>query len=219
MYHKLFRDALHPWKQCIAKGCISVYWRAGGRHDWTGFNSAKLLSSTANISVAIVDSSPLKLMHKLWRDALCFHVSVDGYLWSRFNSAELSTVAILTAPYGGIWQVELKKTDNNIWFCNGWQDFVEYHFICYDYFLVFRYEGNLSFHVLIFDKTATEILYPPSKNCKLEDHQVEIIDLDEDDTNISFRWFAHKTWSQRKVCYEKFFLYIKRKREWVVSLV
>ena len=110
---------------------------------------------------------------------------MDGYLWSRFNSAELSTVAILTAPYGGIWQVGLKKADNNIWFCNGWQDFVEYHSICYGYFLVFRYEGNSSFHVLIFDKTATGIQYPPSKNCKLEDHQVEIIDLDEDDTNIS----------------------------------
>ena len=31
-------------------------------------------------------------MHKLFRDALCFHVSVDGYLWSGFNSAELSTI-------------------------------------------------------------------------------------------------------------------------------
>ena len=70
----------------------------------------------------------------------------------------------------------LKKTDNNIWFCNGWQDFVEYHSICYVYFLVFRYEGISSFHVLIFDKTAIEIQYPPKKNCKLEDHQVKIIE-------------------------------------------
>ena len=76
----------------------------------------------------------------------------------------------------------LKKAYNNIWFCNGCQDFVEYHSICYGYFLVFRYEGILSFHVLIFDKTTIEIQYPPQKNCKLEDHQVKIIDLDEDDT-------------------------------------
>ncbi|KAK7837513.1 hypothetical protein CFP56_021178 [Quercus suber] len=48
-----------------------------------------------------------------------------------------------------------------------------------------RYEGNSSFRVLIFDKTITGIQYPPSKNCKLEDHHVEIIDLNEDDTNIS----------------------------------
>ena len=53
-------------------------------------------------------------MHKLSRDALCIHVSVDGYLWSGFNSAELSTITTVIAPYGGIWQVGLKKADKNI---------------------------------------------------------------------------------------------------------
>ena len=40
--------------------------------DWTGLNSAKLLSSTCsttNISVVTVDSSPPKLMHNQFRDA------------------------------------------------------------------------------------------------------------------------------------------------------
>ena len=108
MYNKLFRDALYPWKWCIIEGCIFVYWCACRWYDWTWFNSAKLLSSTCssvNISVARVDSSPPKLMHKLFRDALYIHVSVDGYLWSRFNSVELSTVATLIASYGGILQV------------------------------------------------------------------------------------------------------------------
>ena len=45
---------------------------------------------------------------------LCIHVSGDGDLWSGFNSAELSTVTTLIAPCGGIWQVRLKKADNNI---------------------------------------------------------------------------------------------------------
>ncbi|KAK7859461.1 b3 domain-containing transcription factor vrn1 [Quercus suber] len=123
--------------------------------------------------------------HELFRDVLCIHVSVDGYSWSGFNNAELSTVATFIAPYPHFCQVGLKKADNNIWFCNGWQDFVEYHSICYGYILVSKYEGNSSFHVLIFDKIATEIQYPPRKNCKLKDHQVEIIYLDEDDTNSS----------------------------------
>ena len=73
MYHKLFKDALHPWKRCIAKGGIFVYWRACRWYDWIRFNSAKLLSttcSTANISVATMDSSPPKLMHTQFRDAL-----------------------------------------------------------------------------------------------------------------------------------------------------
>ena len=50
MFHKLFRDALHPWKRCIVKGCIFVYWHACRWYDWTGFNSAKLLSSTCSIA-------------------------------------------------------------------------------------------------------------------------------------------------------------------------
>ena len=93
-------------------------------------------------------------MHKIFWDALCIHVSVDGYFWSRFNNAELSIIATLITPYGGIWQVGLKKVDNNIWFCNNWQDFVEYHSICYGYFLVFRYEGNSSFHIVIDRKSV-----------------------------------------------------------------
>ena len=51
---------------------------------------------------------------------------------------ELSFVAKLTVPYGRIWHVGLEKTNKNIWFGDGWQDFVEYHSICYGYFLVFR---------------------------------------------------------------------------------
>ena len=63
--------------------------------DMTGQGSTvhKLLSSTcsiANINVAMVDNSPLKLMHKLWKDALCFHVSVDGYFWLGFNNVEVA---------------------------------------------------------------------------------------------------------------------------------
>ena len=95
---------------------------------------------------------------------------------------ELSTVTTLTVPNGDIWQVGLEKSDMNILFCDGWRDLVEYYSICYWYFLVFRYEGNSNFYVHIFDKTATEIQYPPSKYSKLED-QVDIIDLD--DTNTS----------------------------------
>ena len=30
LMHKLFRNALHPWKWCIAKGCTSVYSREYG---------------------------------------------------------------------------------------------------------------------------------------------------------------------------------------------
>ena len=44
-------------------------------------------------------------MHKIFCVAMCIDVSVDGYFWSGFNNTELSTVATVIAPYGGIWQV------------------------------------------------------------------------------------------------------------------
>ncbi|KAE8077337.1 hypothetical protein FH972_015909 [Carpinus fangiana] len=91
---------------------------------------------------------------------------------------DLSDVATLTAPNGHLWQVGLEKCNKEIWFHDGWQEFMEYHSIHYGYFLVFRYEGNSKFHVLVFDNTATEIHYPWSKDCELED-PVVIIDLDD----------------------------------------
>lgn len=91
---------------------------------------------------------------------------------------ELSALATLTAPNGHFWQVGLEKADKKIWFHDGWQDFMEYHSIHYGYFVVFRFEGNSKFHVLVFDNTATEIEYPLNKNCKLED-EVDIVELDD----------------------------------------
>ena len=71
----------------------------------------------------------------------------------------------------------LEKSGKNIWFCDSWLYFVEYHSICYGCLLVFKYEGNSIFHVHLFHKTTIEIQYPSSKNYKMENH-VDIIDLD-----------------------------------------
>jgi hypothetical protein len=91
---------------------------------------------------------------------------------------DLSDVATLTAPNGHLWQVGLEKGNKEIWFHDGWHEFMEYHSIHYGYFLVFRYEGNSKFHVLVFDNTATEIQYPWSKDGEMED-SADIIDLDD----------------------------------------
>ncbi|KAF4366879.1 hypothetical protein F8388_013944 [Cannabis sativa] len=72
---------------------------------------------------------------------------------------ELSTVATITVPDGHIWRVGLKKADNRIWFHDGWQDFVERYGIRLGYLLIFRYEGNTTFNVYIFNLTASEVNY------------------------------------------------------------
>lgn len=87
----------------------------------------------------------------------------------------LSLQPTLTLPYDGIWKVGLEKADEKIWFNDCWQEFMEYHSISSGQLLVFEYEENSNFHVLIFDPTAIEIQYPSSKNYKFE-NQVKIIE-------------------------------------------
>ncbi|KAK7834223.1 B3 domain-containing transcription factor VRN1 isoform X1 [Quercus suber] len=72
---------------------------------------------------------------------------------------DLSPVVTLSVPDGHVWQVGLKKVDNSAWFHNGWQDFVEHYSIRVGYFLVFRYEGNSSFFVHIFNLANSEVNY------------------------------------------------------------
>lgn len=72
---------------------------------------------------------------------------------------ELSAVATLTVPDGHVWRVGLRKADNKFWFEDGWQGFLEHYSIRVGYLLVFRYEGNSSFCVFIFNLNTSEINY------------------------------------------------------------
>ncbi|KAF8405108.1 hypothetical protein HHK36_010006 [Tetracentron sinense] len=89
----------------------------------------------------------------------------------------LSDVAFLKVPSGKIWRVGLRKADGEVWFQNGWQEFMEYHSIHDGHFLVFRYDGNSHFHVLIFDMSACEIEYPFDTK-KFEEPKKEISEED-----------------------------------------
>ncbi|TYH37966.1 hypothetical protein ES332_D12G077200v1 [Gossypium tomentosum] len=53
-----------------------------------------------------------------------------------------------------------KSTDEKLHLQNGWREFAEHYLLEFGSFVVFRYEGNDRFHVLIFDKSASEIDYP-----------------------------------------------------------
>lgn len=67
---------------------------------------------------------------------------------------------MLKVPSGAMWQVELFKSDDEAWFQNGWQEFADYYCLEHGDLLVFEYEGNSQFTVIIFDPSATEIEYP-----------------------------------------------------------
>jgi hypothetical protein len=78
---------------------------------------------------------------------------------ARFGN-ELKNVATITVPDGCIWEMELKKCGNDVFFCNKWQEFIEYYSIGYGWYLSFNYEGNSKFSVTIIDVTSVEICYP-----------------------------------------------------------
>ncbi|XP_039061283.1 B3 domain-containing protein Os03g0619600-like [Hibiscus syriacus] len=81
----------------------------------------------------------------------------------------LSDSVLLMVPSGDTWHVELTKSDGVVWLQNGWEEFVAFYSLKNGHFLVFKYEGNDKFIVLIFDMSASEIEYP----CKsyIEDYQ------------------------------------------------
>ncbi|XP_065633728.1 B3 domain-containing protein Os03g0212300-like [Quercus suber] len=71
----------------------------------------------------------------------------------------LSNFAFLKLLSGVGWNVELTESDGEVWLQKGWPEFAKYYSIKQGHFLVFRYEGNSHFYVLIFDESATEIDY------------------------------------------------------------
>ncbi|XP_021679655.2 B3 domain-containing transcription factor VRN1 [Hevea brasiliensis] len=75
----------------------------------------------------------------------------------------LSNQAILKLPDGASWKIELFKgcyVCCDVWLSEGWQEFVDYYSVKLAHLLLFTYEGNSQFSVVIFSKTATEIDYP-----------------------------------------------------------
>ncbi|RDY14464.1 B3 domain-containing transcription factor VRN1, partial [Mucuna pruriens] len=95
---------------------------------------------------------------------------------------ELSSVATITVPDGCVWKMRLKRCGKHVLFCSKWRQFVKYYSLSYGSHLVFRYEGNSKFRVLIFDITSTEICYPCKTRGTSGTSGVEIIN--EDDVNL-----------------------------------
>ena len=86
---------------------------------------------------------------------------------------ELSTrEATICVPDGRVWKMEMKKSENEIWLCEGWEEFLKFYFLTFGFFLVFNFEGNSQFSARIFDSSANEIHYPlkhkPQKQNLLE---------------------------------------------------
>ncbi|KAF3326212.1 B3 domain-containing protein [Carex littledalei] len=52
------------------------------------------------------------------------------------------------------WRVDVCQNEQGICFSRGWPEFAKAHHLQIGYLLVFRYEGNMVFHVKVFDTTS-----------------------------------------------------------------
>jgi hypothetical protein len=67
------------------------------------------------------------------------------------NVKKLPENVTLRGPSGVVWNVGLITRDDTLYFTNGWQQFVKDHSLKENDFLVFKYNGESHFEVLIFD--------------------------------------------------------------------
>ena len=68
--------------------------------------------------------------------------------------------------------MKLTKHNGKFWLKAGWPEFAKHYALEIGDLLVFRYEGNSKFRVVIFDMTTVEIDYPfvpPGKGAQEED--------------------------------------------------
>lgn len=108
-------------------------------------------------------------------------------MFTKKHGKDMLKKVTLKVPNGDVWQVDLKKSKGDIWLKNGWWEFVKHYDMKIAYLLMFEYEGCSRFSVVIFDPSASEILYPKNtvkddakKTSVSIDDEVEIVELEDD---------------------------------------
>ncbi|KAK8653762.1 hypothetical protein V6N13_127746 [Hibiscus sabdariffa] len=97
---------------------------------------------------------------------------------------QLPSIVKLEVPSGAVWQVELTKSDETVRLQKGWREFAEHYSLEFGSFVVFRYEGNGRFHVLIFDRSASEIEYACTRT-EHDGHDVSASGKRKENSNLS----------------------------------
>lgn len=107
---------------------------------------------------------------------------------------ELASVATLILPDGHVWQVGLRRSDDQVWFCDGWQEFKNYFAIRIGFFLLFRYQGKSTFSINIFNLPSSEINYQIENLRSVGEpkgHACHLFEELEDDKSVEIGGFNH----------------------------
>ncbi|MED6186831.1 hypothetical protein PIB30_070507 [Stylosanthes scabra] len=90
--------------------------------------------------------------------------------FTRKYGDSLSKPVFLKPPDGTEWKVDWTMHDAQILFQDGWKEFVAYYSIKHGHFLMFEYNGNSQFGVIICDMSGLEIEYPFNVNQQEKDN-------------------------------------------------
>ncbi|KAK2665175.1 hypothetical protein Ddye_003749 [Dipteronia dyeriana] len=78
---------------------------------------------------------------------------------------DLTKTATLKISSGDIWTVEMKRSKDGVFMEDGWQQFLRDNSLTDKHFLVFNYDGNMSFSVQIFEPNCVERVYDAATHC------------------------------------------------------
>ena len=110
-------------------------------------------------------------------------------MFIRKYGENFSSPTYLKLPNDAKRRVELTKCNDEVWLQKGWKEFAECYSLKQGHFVVFRYEGNSHFHVLIFDEIATEIDYHSNSSHGHEDgkfdEKYEVPNMEDNDESDS----------------------------------
>lgn len=81
----------------------------------------------------------------------------------------------MRSPNGNLWSVKLEKVSGSLMVKDGWKEFVDEHYVEENDVLVFKYDGNSCFDVLIFDQSGCEkeASYFVRRSNPLEEHEMK----------------------------------------------
>ncbi|CAM8897469.1 unnamed protein product [Rhodiola kirilowii] len=111
-------------------------------------------------------------------------LKIPGKVIKRIEQ-ELSIVVTLSVPDGRKWNMKLGKDGGKCWFGDGWVEFMNYYSVRVGYLLIFRYKGDSTFVVNVFNLSNAEIQYSPdsvdSSEKVIEEKQcLESTEVEED---------------------------------------
>ncbi|KAJ6404831.1 hypothetical protein OIU84_012911 [Salix udensis] len=115
----------------------------GGSESDPGKDTNKLTNRTVLVQASFF---PGRALFCNWRDI--------PEIFARYLRKKLPDTVNLKGPSGSAWKVGLTTSNNTLFFNHGWQEFVKDHALKENDFLIFKYNGESNFDVLIFNKQS-----------------------------------------------------------------